>query len=154
MRRRYLFLLPFVLLSASALRAELVCPWLTQGSAVALLGGEVSAVIKYMPSGEGSCIFSLQQGAAKYSLEIVVESTRRITCPPTSPKLQGIGNEASACRLQRLPNETVDMVSSRVRTLYFITGLTIRGAANPGIPLNKQRDIVERAAEQVAGNLY
>jgi len=89
-----------------------------------------------------------------YSLEVIVESTPRTTCPPASPKLPGIGNEAVACRLQRSPNETVDMVSSRVRTLYFTVSLKIQGAANPGIPLNKQRDIVERAAEQVAGNLF
>jgi hypothetical protein len=44
-------------------------------------------------------------------------------------------------------------VSSRVRTLYFTISLTIQGTANPPIPLNKQRDIVERVAEQVAGNL-
>ncbi len=154
MTRRLLFLLSFVLLFTVALRAESVCPWLTQGSAAAMLGGDVSTVIKLTPHGQGSCAFSLQQGAAMYSLEVVVESTPRTTCPPASPKLPGIGNEATACRLQRSPNETVDMVSSRVRTLYFTVSLKIQGAANPGIPLNKQRDIVERAAEQVAGNLF
>jgi hypothetical protein len=154
MTRHPLFLVSFVLLFTGALRAEPVCPWLTQGTAAAMLGGDVSAVIKLTPPGEGSCVFSLQQGAAMYSLEVIVESTPRTTCPPASPKLPGIGNEAVACRLQRSPNETVDMVSSRVRTLYFTVSLKIQGAANPGIPLNKQRDIVERAAEQVAGNLF
>ncbi len=148
------FLLLFVILSTSMLRAEPVCPWLTQGSAAAMLGGEVSAVIKLTQPREGSCIFSLHQGAAMYSLEVVVESTQRTTCPPTSPNLPGIGNEAVACRLQLSPNETVDVVSSRVRTLYFTVSLKIQGTANPGIPLNKQRDIVERAAEQVAGYLF
>ena len=148
------FLLLFVILSTSMLRAEPVCPWLTQGSAAAMLGGDVSSVIKLTPAGEGSCAFSLQQGVTTYSLEVVVESTQRTTCPPTSPNLPGIGNEAVACRLQLSPNETVDVVSSRVRTLYFTVSLKIQGTANPGIPLNKQRDIVERAAEQVAGNLF
>jgi hypothetical protein len=74
--------------------------------------------------------------------------------PPASQKLLGIGNEAVACRLQRSPNDAVEMVSSRVRRLYFTVSLKIQGAANPGIPPSKQRDIVERAAEQVAGNLF
>ena len=94
------FLLLFVILSTSLLRAEPVCPWLTQGSAAAMLGGDVSAVIKLTQPREGSCIFSLHQWAAMYSLEVVVESTQRTTCPPTSPNLPGIGNEAVACRLQ------------------------------------------------------
>ena len=153
MKRRLLSLLLFVLLT-SALRAEPVCPWLTQGSAAAMLGGDVSSVIKLAPPGEGSCAFSLQRGAATYSLEIVVESTPRTACPPASQKLLGIGNEAVACRVQRSPNEAVEMVSSRVRRLYFTVSLKIQRAANPGIPLSKQRDIVERAAEQVAGNLF
>jgi hypothetical protein len=154
MTRCLLFFLSFILLFTGALRAEPVCPWLTQGTAAAMLGGDVSAVIKLTPPGQGSCVFSLQQGTATYSLEVVVESTPRTTCPPASPKLPGIGNEAVACRLQRSPNETVDMVSSRVRTLYFAVSLKVQGTANPLIPPNKQRDIVERAAEQIAGNLF
>jgi len=154
MKCRLLFLLLFLLLSTSALRAGPVCPWLTQGSAAAMLGGDVFAVIKLTPAGEGSCVFSFQRGVAMYSLEVVVGSTPRSTCPPASPKLPGIGNEAVACRLQRSPNDAVEVVSSRVRTLYFTVSLKIQGATNPGIPLNKQRDMVERAAEQVAGNLF
>src|SRR5271170_907261 len=154
MKRRLSFLLSFALLFTSALRAEPVCPWLTQGSAAAMLGGDVSAVIKLTPPEQGSCAFLLQRGAATYSLEVVVESTPRTVCPPASPKLLGIGNEAVACRLQRSPNETVDMVSSRVRILYPTVSLKVQGTANPLIPPNKQRDIVERAAEQVAGNLF
>ncbi len=153
MKRRFLFLLLFVLLSVSALQAEPVCPWLTQGSAAALLGGNVSAVIKLSPAGEGSCVFSLEQGGTTYSLEVIVGSTLRTTCPPASPKVPGMGNEAVSCRLQRSLNETVEVVSSRVRAVYFSTNLTIQGTTKPGIPLNQQRDIVERAAEQVAGNL-
>ncbi len=153
MKCRLLSLLLFVLLT-SASRAEPVCPWLTQGSAAAMLGGDVSSVIKLAPPAEGSCAFSLQQGAAKYSLEVVVESTPRTACPPASQKLLGIGNEAVACRVQRSPNDAIELVSSRVRRLYFTVSLKTQGAANPGIPLSRQRDIVERAAEQVAGNLF
>jgi hypothetical protein len=119
-----------------------------------MLGGDVIAVIKLTPPDQGSCAFSLQQGTATYSLEVVVENTPHTTCPPASPKLTGIGNEAASCRLQRSPNETAEVVTSRVRTLYFTITLTTQGAANPGVPLDKQKDIVERAAEQVAGNLF
>jgi hypothetical protein len=154
MKRCQFFLLPFALFFTSALRAGAVCPWLTQGSASAMLGGDVSSTIKLTPPGEGSCAFSLQQGASMYSLAVVVESTPRTACPPASQKLLGIGNEAVACRLQRSPNDAIEMVSGRVRRLYFTVSLKFQGAANPGMPLNKQRDIVERAAEQVAGNLF
>jgi hypothetical protein len=153
MARRFFLLLSLALLSACALRAEPVCPWLTQGSAAAMLGGDVSAVFKLTPPEQGSCAFTLQQGGATYSLEVVVESTPRSTCPPASPKLSGIGNEALSCRLQRSPNEAAEVISSRVRTLYFTVTLTIQGTASPAIPLAKQRDIVERSAEQAAGNL-
>jgi hypothetical protein len=153
MSRRFFFLLVFAVLSASALRAEPVCPWLTQGSAAAMLGGDVSAVIKLTPPEQGSCAFTLQQEATTYVLEVVIESTPRTTCPPASAKLPGIGNEAVACRLQRSPNEFVDVVSSRVRTLYFTVSLTLRGTTLSPTPLDKQREIVEQAAEQVAGNL-
>ena len=153
MARQFFFLLSFVLLSVSALRAEPICPWLTQGSAAAMLGGDVSAVIKLTPPEQGSCAFTLQQGATTYVLEVVVAITPRTTCPPASAKLPGIGNEAVACRLQRSPNEIIDAVSSRVRTLYFTVSLTTQGTPNPTLPLNKPKDIVERAAEQVAGNL-
>jgi hypothetical protein len=153
MARRFFFLLSFALLFVSASRAEPVCPWLTQGSAAAMLGGNVSAVIKLTQPEHGSCAFTLQQGATTYVLEVVVESTPRTTCPPTSQKLLGIGNEAVACRLQRSPNEAAEVISSRVRMLYFTVSLTTQGSPNPTLPLNKPKDIVERAAEQVAGNL-
>lgn len=118
-----------------------------------MLGGAVSAVIKLTPSNQGSCSFTLQQGATTYVLEVVVEITPRTACPPASSKLSGIGNEAVACRLQRSPNEAVEVVSSRVRTQYFTISLATHRTSNQPIPLNNQKDIVERAAEQVAGNL-
>jgi hypothetical protein len=153
MRRLLLFLISFVFLSTSALRAEPVCPWLTQGSAAAMLGGDVSAIIKLAPPDQGSCAFSRREGTTTYVLEVVVESASQTICPPASTKLPGIGNEAVACRLQRSPNEAAEVVSSRVRTLYFTVRLTSRGPSNPTSPLDNQKDIVERAAEQVAGNL-
>ena len=154
MKHRFVLLLTFVLLSANALRAEPVCPWLTKGTAAAMLGGDVSAVIKLTPPEQGSCAFTLQQGTATYSLEVFVENTPHTTCPPASPKLPGIGNEALSCTLHRSPNETAEVISSRVRTLYFTVSLTTKGTATPTSLVSKQKDIVERAAEQVAGNLF
>lgn len=154
MNPRLLFLLSLVLVSAGTAQAETLCPWLTQGTAAAMLGGEVSAVIKLMPPDQGSCTFSRQQGTVAYSLEVIVESTPRATCPPASPKLSGVGNEAVSCRVQRSPNEAAEVITSRVRTLYFTVSLTTQGTANSATLLPRQKDIVERAAEQVAGNLF
>jgi len=118
-----------------------------------MLGGDVDAVVKLTPPDQGSCAFSLRQGGTRYSLMIVVERALQAACPPGSTRLAGIGNEAVACSVHRAPNEAEEVVNGRVRTLYFTVSLTFDGAASPSVPVSRQREIVERAAEQVAGSL-
>lgn len=132
--------------------AQVSCPWLTEGSAAHALGGEVSVTVK-VAEGEGSCNFSRQQGATE-SLEIAVSKAALPTCSSGGTSLRGIGNEALTCRHGGAHGESVEMISSRVRDVYFTVTLLARGQRNPARADDLQNNALEQIAEQVAGNLY
>ncbi len=152
MKWRTELIMSLVLFSGAIANAQPVCRWLTEGSAATLLGGPVTVSARLLPSGEGSCAFSRQQGTSFYLLEITVANSALAACPPGSQKLSGIGNEAVECKSTRSSGETIDVVSSRVRAVYFTTGLTVRGKNTSAVPTSKQ-SVVQQVAEQVAGNL-
>jgi len=154
MNRRILFAIWFALLTAGIVHAQTACKWFTEGSAAALLNGPVTANSTLLPSGEGSCTFSLQKDTTQYSLEISVSNSAHGSCQPESQKLTGIGNEALLCKSSRSPGETVEEVNSRVRTTYFTVSLKIRGPSASAMSPAKQQDLLQQVAEQVAGNLY
>lgn len=124
------------------------CPWLTQGSAAKALGGEVSVTVDVSHSDEGVCKFSSQSGPPD-SLEILVSKAVLPACPPESTELKGIGNQATRCSHPGTHGQAVEMVSSRVRDIYFT--VTHASRAKKSDP---QDDALEQIAEQVAGNLY
>jgi hypothetical protein len=133
------------------------CPWLTEGTAVATLGGPAFSSVKLTgvtDRAEGSCTFMLTKGAVLSTLEIVVTRTPKPACPRDSPKLTGIGNEAIVCRLDRSTTEVRYAIDSRVRDLYLRTSLVIQGASPTSKSTANQQQLLERVAEQVAGNLY
>lgn len=135
----------------SITHAQAGCPWLTGGSAAHALGGDVSVTVK-LSEGEGACSFS-RQGAAD-SLEIAVSKAALSTCPPGSTSLRGIGNEALSCRHGGPHGDSVEMISSRVREVYFTVTVTTHSQKTPAKPDDPQNDALEQIAEQVAGNLY
>jgi hypothetical protein len=153
MKWRIMLMLSFVLLSVGNAHSQSACKWFTDGSAAALLGGPVTVSAKSLPSGEGSCTYSLQQVTTLYLLEISVANSAHGSCPQGSQKLAGIGNEAFVCRFDRLPHEIVEEVNSRVRNMYFTVSLTIRGTSTSVMSPGKRQDVVQQVAEQVAGNL-
>jgi hypothetical protein len=134
-----------------------ICPWLTEGTATATLGTPITTAITLrgdpdLP--EGTCTFTAPQGSI---LEIAVTSTPpEPVCPANSPKLTGIGNEATFCRLDRPPTETRYVLTSRVRDLFFRTTLTLQPPAPSPDPKQQEahQQQLERIAEQVAGNLF
>lgn len=147
--------LVLVLLAPATVSAANNCPWLTQGSAETALGGRVSATVKVSSSGEGSCTFLRQEGP-RDTLKVVVQKAAMGSCPAGSPELKGIGNEAVMCTMRRSPNESVEMIVSRVRELHFTVQVTThkRGsAAGDGRP-DRMDSALEQLAEQVAGNLF
>lgn len=133
--------------------SQAVCPWLTQGSAASALGGDVSVTVNVANTGEGSCRFLRQQTPLR-SLEILVSKTSGTKCPDNSPRLTGIGNEAQRCRLRESHGEMTEMVSSRVRELFFTVTLSTQGQKVSVNSSDRSGDALEQIAEQVAGNLY
>jgi hypothetical protein len=128
------------------------CPWLTQGTVAWALGGDVSAAINVSTSAEGSCKFSRLQGPPD-SVEIVVSKVALPTCPAAGIELKGIGNQAVRCNCPGSHGEDVEMISSRVRDLYFTVTLASRGQKSAGKP-DEQDDALEQISEEVAGSLY
>ncbi len=134
-------------------RSQAVCPWLTQGSAARALDGDVSVTTNVTDTGEGSCRFSRQQEPANV-LEILVSKSGVRSCPADSPRLTGIGNEATLCRLREPHSDSVEMVSSRVRELHFTVTLSLHGLKSSTKSPDSSADELQQIAEQVAGNLY
>jgi hypothetical protein len=147
-KSRLLLLLAFLILSAAA-RAQSACPWLTEGTAAAMLGGPTTATTNILPSSNGTCTFTFHQGASPSSLEITVAPNRPALCPVNSKALPAIGNEALICTAGNS-----DIVTARVRTLYFTIRLTIGSTQSPPVSAAERQTIVQRIAEQVAGSLY
>jgi hypothetical protein len=154
LKHRLLFLLAFFCFLVPHLRAETVCPWLTQGTAADLLGGEVAAKVQAPSADAGSCQFSLRSGATEYALEITVAGAPGATCPPKSPKVAGVGSEAVSCAIGKSAEETVDMISGRVRDIFFTVRLTGKGAPDSSLTPEKRSEIVEQVSEEVAGSLF
>lgn len=133
--------------------SQIVCPWLTRGSAARALGGDVSVAANLLNTGEGSCKFTKLQEPLN-SLEILVGKVSLPACPPNSMRLTGIGNEATRCRLREAHGDSVEMVSSRVRETYFCVTLSMHGQKPSTKSLDLSNDVLQQIAEQVAGNLF
>ena len=142
--------------SSSQARSEnlqqVACPWLTQGTAANALGGDVSATVNVSDAGEGLCRFSRQ--STPDFLEILVSKAALPTCPPGSTELRGIGGQAEGCVHSGSHGEVVEMISSRVRDMYFTVMLTSRQQKGAVKSSSVQGDTLEQIAEQVAGSLY
>jgi hypothetical protein len=85
-------------------------------------------------------------------LEIVVGKDMGAACPVDSPKLVGIGNEATRCRIPAAHGNTAEMLSSRVRDLHF--SIVLREQKRSAKSADTQDDALEQLGEQVAGNLF
>jgi hypothetical protein len=150
---RCLLLFAFLLLSISA-RAQMPCPWLTQGTAATWLQGPVTVSTNVLSSNEGTCTFTLHQDNASYTLELTLSATNHPRCPAGSKPLSGIGNEAVICAAAPSRNQTIDTVSSRIRDRYLTIQLTVSGKSIAPLAPDKRQSLVQETAEEVAGNLF
>ena len=132
------------------------CPWLTAGTAAAVLGGTPTAKIITAGPTEGTCTYTVAQGLHTSVLAIVVSAQRLAHCPPGSTSYAGIGYEATMCQARPSGSVLRTTFESRVRNIYFSAILTqdepTRG--NAGEEQQKQQETLERISEQVAGNLF
>jgi hypothetical protein len=146
-----------VLMSCGYARAQEACPWLTQGTAAALMGGAASMSV-HTVSGEGNCEFRLNAAdshvkrnkAEGQLMRIVVSHQPHKQCA-AGERLTGIGEDSVLC-VSDTKTEYHATVFGRVRTVYFSVALTARGVeANDKVEL---RSSLQQAAEEVAGNLF
>jgi hypothetical protein len=120
---------------------QTTCPWLTQGSASNLLGGDVAMKVSVSVTGQGSCRFVRSDD----TLEILVSKAALAVCPRGSTELKGIGNQAATCKASGRGY----VVSGRVRDFHFTVTQIARGKKS-----SVEQDALQQIAEQVAGNLY
>lgn len=140
-----------LVLSAKA-QMQPSCPWLTEGSAAALLGGPVKVAVSVDQAGHGSCSFSLQPGLSLPTMEIIAASSPRNPCPPASRKVEVSGTDTLACTSSSAKGESEDRISGRVHAIYFVVTLI-----HAGMSVSEkaaQQSAFENVAEQVAGALY
>ncbi|MFZ0394043.1 MAG: hypothetical protein WCF17_14615 [Terracidiphilus sp.] len=129
--------------------AMVECPWLTRGTAAAVLGGDEFLAVSIESHAEGSCMFHNQQKPPE-ALAITVSSTVPRTCREKSVNLAGIANWASLCSVSRSHHRHIESVSGQVRNTYFTVALSFRQETKW-----RARDTdIEQIAEIVAGNLY
>jgi hypothetical protein len=139
--RAALFLL--MLTVCAAARGQQSCPWLTQGTAAALLGGAVRANAQ-VAEGVGSCEFVREDGSLR--LKIVVSHARPKECV-NGTALTGVGEDAVACT-EEIAGEHRETIRGRVRAHYFLLTMSARSGSL------SMRDALEQVGEEVAGNLF
>jgi len=144
MRSAALPFLALCLLTPGGAQAAKVCPWVTQGSADVVLGGDSTAAVEVSQSGQGVCSFRLDQGGSTNTLRVAVGRSAEGSCPAGSPALRGIGNEATMCTVRRSHSEVVETIFS----------ITIRRKSSQPPEVGHFEDAIKQIAEQVAGNLF
>jgi hypothetical protein len=149
---RFVLLALFLLAARGHCAASDMCPWITQGSAAKLLDGDVTVSI-HGDDKQGSCSFR-GDGKVAYTLEVSVTAHEDGACRKGSAELKGIGNEAYLCSVKQSSFGWVEKVSSRVRDTFFTVTLSATGGRASSMPEEVRRNILDQAAEQVAGNLF
>jgi hypothetical protein len=148
--------------AASAVAQEHTCPWITEGTAAALLGGDVETSVVQGKAEDGTCRFMRadhhdqhdqhdQKAASELDLTVArtkdpasTFATYIARCRSGKTVLGGIGNEAYVCDLASGTG-----IIGRVRDAAFL--LLLDAKTPDGASL---RAHLADAAEQVAGNLF
>ncbi len=137
---------------ASGARAQQACPWLTEGTAVTLLGGPVTSEVHAVSVGEGSCVFTRGVERDALVLRIEVGKVAAAECA-IGEGVRGIGDEAWRCSMD-VGGEHREVIRGRVRATKILLMLTARGGGAKLLSRDAKRSAVEQAAEEVAGTLF
>jgi hypothetical protein len=161
MMLRIWFFLALTCTTAPALaQPGALCPWFTWGSATNALGGDVSSVVKVAGTFEGTCVFTHGAGDAARSIQIIVGKMDTHACSDASMKVKALGNEAVQCEAIIAGGRKVNTIAGRVREEYFAVTMINVSAATRVEPADGRlsdpyaASLLEKVAEQVAGNLY
>jgi hypothetical protein len=136
--------------------AQEACPWLTKGTAAALLGGDVGVQVR-VSKGEGVCDFQRETSGRSNArmpedglrLRIAVGHLMPKECA-TGERLTGIGEDSVLCGMD-VAGARQEMIRGRVRDKYFL--FTLIAAAGSPADTSWLRKTLEQGAEEVAGNL-
>lgn len=151
---RIYLILPLILLLLLHASASTRCPWITQGSVSAMLGGDVIAVVDAADSSTGSCHFTKQQDGSAFSFDVSVGLPGVQSCPANSEKLVGIGTGAVECSVSHSANDVAEQIDGEVREQRFEAVLSRKGKRPSTAQRQSLREDLRRAAEQIAGNLF
>lgn len=149
--------LVFLLSLCAKAHAEEACPWLTKGTVAALMGGDVSVAVHVL-AGEGTCDFLRDANGGSNGPAPGDGLHLRIAVSPLPPKecatgerLTGIGEDSVLCSMD-VEGTHREMIRGRVRDKYVLVTLSI-AKKNPAYDASL-RQMLERATEEVAGNLF
>jgi predicted oxidoreductase len=145
----------FLLAPLTKARAQDACPWLTRGTAAALIHGDVSASV-HVAAGEGTCEFTRdaqadhQGGVFGNNLQMKIKVSHVLpkVCA-SGERVTGIGQDAVSCSSD-VGGVHQELIQGRVRARYFLLALTGSSTATTAV----RRHLLEMAAEEVAGNLF
>ena len=154
--RLILLLILSVVVQVTRAQTAANCPWLAPGSAAIALGGDVTVTALSENNWQGACHFERQTTGVRRTIDIRVSDANSHSCPTGSTELPALGNEAVQC--SRAENgEHVDTIAGRVRNAWFevsITGVPYAARVLPSGGEPNRASLLERLAEQVAGNLF
>ncbi len=143
-----------------AAQTPATCPWFSAGSAVSVLGGPVVSNIHVKSNSQGMCHFSRTSGDEKKFLDILIGRENPNACAQGGTKRTALGNEAVQCKSTNTEGQGLDVITGRMRNVYFVVSIgnvPNASAAPPGpngSPDPYEASMLERVAEQVVGNLY
>ncbi len=160
MARSFVLLFLIACSTAAVGQEGATCPWLTSGTAAKLLGSDVTVAAQVEGSWAGSCRFMRQRGDSAAAIVSLVGPAVAQPCAQGSTKLKALGNEAVQCQRTAPAAQPSDIIAGRIRNVYFVVTMTNvatatrREPADPRLADAYGASALERAAEQVVGNLY
>jgi hypothetical protein len=139
------------------------CPWINVATAGGILGGIPAVTTKISRAGDGICEFSSQQGTTVHRLTISIQFMADIPrefptylqkCPPNSPSIPAIGNQAITCSVENTQDGYAELVIGRVRDQAFVVTVSSTAKNDPSMTETMRRKKANAVAESVAGALF